>query len=41
MNIPSKSVNPWCLITKYPNEGIGFFVGFGRATQYYLPKDYL
>jgi hypothetical protein len=32
---PSKSdVNPWCLITKYLNEGIGFLVGFGRATKY-------
>ncbi len=27
-------VNPWCLITKYPNEGIGFLVGFGKATKY-------
>ncbi len=32
---PSKSnVNPWCLISKYPNVGIGFLVGFGRATKY-------
>jgi len=31
----SKSnVDPWCLIKKYPNEGIGFLIGFGRATQY-------
>jgi hypothetical protein len=29
---PSNSINPWCLITKYPIEGIGFFVGFGRVT---------
>ncbi len=32
---PSKSdINPWCLVTKYPNAGIGFLVGFGRAIQY-------
>jgi hypothetical protein len=31
---PSNSVNPWCLITKYLNEDIGFLVGFGRATQH-------
>ncbi len=32
---PFKSdVNPWCLITKYPNEGIGFLVGFGKVMQY-------
>jgi hypothetical protein len=24
-------VHPWCLITKYPNESIGFFVGFGKV----------
>jgi len=24
-NYPSKSdINPWCLIIKYPNEGVGF-----------------
>jgi hypothetical protein len=28
---PSNSVDPWCLIIKYLNEGIGFFVGFGRV----------
>jgi hypothetical protein len=31
---PSNSVNPWCLITKYLNEGIGFLVGFGMIMQY-------
>ncbi len=32
---PFKSnVDLWCLITKYPNEGIGFLVDFSRATQY-------
>jgi hypothetical protein len=32
---PSKSdVGIRCLITIYPNESIGFLVGFGRATQY-------
>jgi hypothetical protein len=33
---PSNSIDPWCLIEKYPNEGIHFhfLVGFGRATQY-------
>jgi hypothetical protein len=31
---PSNNVNPWCLITKYLIEGIGFFVGFGEVTQY-------
>ncbi len=30
----SNSVDPWRLIIKYPNEGIGFLVGFGRATHY-------
>jgi hypothetical protein len=25
------SVNPWCLIIEYLNEGIGFLVGFGKA----------
>jgi len=36
----SKSnMDSWCLINKYPSEGIGFLVGFGRATQY--PKDML
>jgi hypothetical protein len=30
----SNSVDPWCLITKYPNEGIGFLVDFGRAIHY-------
>jgi hypothetical protein len=29
---PSNSVDPWCLIIEYSNEGIGFLVGFGRAT---------
>jgi len=33
---PSKSdINPWCLVTKYPNAGIGFLVGFDRAIQYF------
>jgi len=31
---PLNSVDQWCLIIEYLNEGIGFFVGFGRATQY-------
>jgi hypothetical protein len=31
---PSKSIDPWCLITKYLNEGITFIVSFGKATQY-------
>jgi hypothetical protein len=31
---PSNSVDPWCLIIEYLNEGINFFVGFGRAMQY-------
>ncbi len=31
---PSNSVNPWCLIIEYPNDGIGFLGGFGSATQY-------
>jgi hypothetical protein len=31
---PSNNVNPLCLITEYPNGGIGFLGGFGRATQY-------
>jgi hypothetical protein len=30
----SNSINPLCLITKYPNEGIGFLVGFGKVMQY-------
>ncbi len=30
----SNNINPWCLIIEYPNEGIGFLVGFGRVTQY-------
>ncbi len=30
---PSNNVDPWCLITKHPNEGIGFLVGFGRASH--------
>jgi hypothetical protein len=29
---PSKSIDPWCLIIEYLNEGIGFLVGFGRVT---------
>jgi hypothetical protein len=31
---PSNSVNPWCLITKYPNDDIVFLGGFGRGMQY-------
>jgi hypothetical protein len=31
---PSNNIDPWCLITKYPNEGIHFLIGFGRVTQY-------
>jgi hypothetical protein len=31
---PSNSVGPWCLIIEYLNEGIGYHVGFGRATLY-------
>jgi hypothetical protein len=33
-HLPSNSIDPWCLITKYPNEGIGFLVSFGRVIQY-------
>jgi len=29
---PSNNIDPWCLIIKYPNEGIGFLVGFGKVT---------
>jgi hypothetical protein len=29
---PSKNdVDPWCLMTKYPNEGIGSLVDFSLA----------
>jgi hypothetical protein len=28
---PSNSIDPWCLIIIYPNEGICFLIGFGRA----------
>jgi len=33
---PSNSIDSWCLITEYPNEGIHFcfLVGFGRVMQY-------
>ncbi len=31
----SSNVSPWCLITKYPTNGIVFFGDFGRATQYH------
>jgi len=31
---PSNNVDPWCLITKYLNDGIGFLVGFDKATKY-------
>jgi len=31
---PCNKADPWCLITKYLNEGIGFLLGFGRITQY-------
>ncbi len=27
----SNKIHPWCLIIEYPNEGIGFLVGFGTA----------
>ncbi len=27
---PSNNIDPWCLIIKYPNDGIGFLVGFGK-----------
>jgi hypothetical protein len=30
---PSNSVDPWCLIIEYPNEGIGFLVDFGKAME--------
>jgi hypothetical protein len=30
----SNSINPWCLIIEYFNEGIHFLVDFGRVTQY-------
>jgi hypothetical protein len=39
---PSNNIDPWCLITKYPNEGIHFLVGFGRATlPLHMSKDML
>jgi hypothetical protein len=25
----SNNVDPWCLIIEYPNEDIGFLIGFG------------
>jgi hypothetical protein len=31
---PSNSVDPWCFIIEYHNEGIGFLVSFGRVMQY-------
>jgi hypothetical protein len=31
---PSNNIDPPCLITKYLNEGIGFLVGFVKATHY-------
>jgi hypothetical protein len=31
---PSNSVDPWCLIIEYPNEGIDFLIGFGMLMQY-------
>jgi hypothetical protein len=31
---PSNNVNPWRLIIKYHNEGIGFLVSFSRVMQY-------
>jgi hypothetical protein len=31
---PSNSIDQWCLITKYPNEGIRFLISFGKVTQY-------
>jgi hypothetical protein len=31
---PSNSIDPWCLIIEYPNEGICFLVDFGKAMQY-------
>jgi hypothetical protein len=31
---PSNSINPWCLITKYLDEGIGFLVGFDRVVEH-------
>ncbi len=30
----SNNVNPWCLITEYPNEGIGFLINFSKVMQY-------
>jgi len=30
----SNNINPWCLITKYPNEGINFLIGFGKVMQF-------
>jgi hypothetical protein len=35
---PSNNIDPWCLIIKYPNEGIGFLVGFGKVT--YTPSRF-
>jgi len=31
---PSNNRNPLCLITKYPNDNIGFLAGFGIVIQY-------
>jgi hypothetical protein len=28
---PFNNVDPWCLISEYPNEGISFLVSFGRV----------
>jgi hypothetical protein len=33
-NIVNPCLHPWCFFIKYPNEGIGFFVGFGVVMQY-------
>jgi len=33
-NYPSKNnINPWCLIIKYPNEGIGFLEGLRNTSS--------
>ncbi len=31
---PFNNIDPWCLITKYPNEGIDFLIGFGKVMQF-------
>ncbi len=32
---PSNNIDPWCLIIKYRNEGIGLLVSFEKAMQHH------